>query len=454
MTVYGVTDVGFVRKPLAQIISDLTIRFSSVFGANADFNSDSPFGQIIADVSAMIDEPWQVAEDVYYSFDPDQASGQRLVALCALTGTYPKSPTRSTVDEVAIGSIGSVINLGTQIAVVGGGPVFKTTASGTIAATVAWSSYTAIQGDIRTNVGNIYYCTVPGATATSGGPTGTGLDIIDGSAHWMYLGVGTAHVAIPMQSNDYGAVIAVKGTLTVPVNPVSGVNSFINPTDAITGQNQESDTQLRARRIEELAGSGEGSVESLRSGLLAVSGVTSANVIENPGDVVDSNGLPPHSVECIVLGGSDSDVANSVFTKGAGIQTNGTTTIPVTDSMGIVHSIHFTRPTIVQIYVSVDVQKNANYPSDGDQRVKQALVDYSNGLLTAYDPDFTGYKVGDDIITSALYGPIFDQVAGVLDIRSLLISTSPSPTSSTNIVIDVRSLAFFATANIQVYSHL
>ncbi len=36
--------------------------------------------------------------------------------------------------------------------------------------------------------GKLYMCKTPGTSAGSGGPTGTGADITDGSAHWTYVG--------------------------------------------------------------------------------------------------------------------------------------------------------------------------------------------------------------------------------------------------------------------------
>lgn len=46
-------------------------------------------------------------------------------------------------------------------------------------------------GDQVDNGGNVYICTTAGTTAASGGPTGTGTGIVDGSAVWDYLGTTT-----------------------------------------------------------------------------------------------------------------------------------------------------------------------------------------------------------------------------------------------------------------------
>lgn len=56
------------------------------------------------------------------------------------------------------------------------------TASGT-----AWVALTAYSlNDVRVNGGKAYICTTAGTSAGSGGPTGTGTGITDGSAVWAY----------------------------------------------------------------------------------------------------------------------------------------------------------------------------------------------------------------------------------------------------------------------------
>jgi parallel beta-helix repeat protein len=55
----------------------------------------------------------------------------------------------------------------------------------------AWAASTAYTvGDLRTNdSGKVYACTTAGTSAASGGPTGTGTAISDGTVTWRYVGV-------------------------------------------------------------------------------------------------------------------------------------------------------------------------------------------------------------------------------------------------------------------------
>jgi len=55
-----------------------------------------------------------------------------------------------------------------------------------------WQASSAVVvGEYVSNGGNLYRCTTAGTTASSGGPTGTGATISDGTAVWAYQQVGT-----------------------------------------------------------------------------------------------------------------------------------------------------------------------------------------------------------------------------------------------------------------------
>lgn len=84
MTDYGVKPTGFVRKPLAVILAEREEKNRAVFGNNTIQTAQSPLGEFNGIVSALVAELWEIAEDVYQSYDPDQASGTRLETLARL----------------------------------------------------------------------------------------------------------------------------------------------------------------------------------------------------------------------------------------------------------------------------------------------------------------------------------------------------------------------------------
>lgn len=81
---YGIQPTGYVRKPLSVILAELEAGMISEFGPGVIQTPQSPLGQLnglMADLIAEIDE---VNLDLYQSYDPDQAEGNRLETLARL----------------------------------------------------------------------------------------------------------------------------------------------------------------------------------------------------------------------------------------------------------------------------------------------------------------------------------------------------------------------------------
>ena len=132
--------------------------------------------------------------------------------------------------------------------------------------------------------------------------------------------------------------------------------------------------------------------------------------------------------------------------KPAGILSFGTTTTQILDSQNIPHDISFSRPTTIDIYVDVTITTFADYPANGDDLIKQAIVDYANGDLIAG----RGFSLSEDVIYTRLYTPI-NSVQGH-EIDDLRIGTSPSPTGTSNIAIGATETSNFIIGNITVNS--
>lgn len=71
-----------------------------------------------------------------------------------------------------------------------------TTVVGDLIVSAPWvASASVIIGQYVSNSGNLYVCTTAGTTAASGGPTGTGSAITDGTAVWKYIQAGTGDIS-------------------------------------------------------------------------------------------------------------------------------------------------------------------------------------------------------------------------------------------------------------------
>lgn len=81
---YGVIPTGWKKKPLAVILAEREQANIDMFGSSVIQTPESPLGQINAILAEAEAEQWEVGEDVYQSYDVDEAEGIRLDALARL----------------------------------------------------------------------------------------------------------------------------------------------------------------------------------------------------------------------------------------------------------------------------------------------------------------------------------------------------------------------------------
>lgn len=440
---FGIITTGFNPKTLDDIKADLEAAFRSELGATVDLSSEGPLGQIIGVMAERYAELWELGQSAYAAATPDGAVGAALEAVAAITGTLRAPATNSTVTLTATGTPGTVVAAGKVATVVTVGTRFVTTESGTITlAEVMLDDQDRVVGervyDPLSN--NVYECTVAGHN-TDANISGTGSDIIDGGGivHWKYIGPGPGVVDIVAEAEDTGPLQGLSGTINVIATPVAGWSAVVNLLDADLGTDLETDAALRLRREDELRQSGNAALDPIRAALLQLDGVTSVTVFENVDDTTDGDGVPPHSIEALVRGGDDDEIRAALFANvAAGIYTHGTTSGTVEDSEGVSHTVRFTRPTSVNIYVIIDVLVDASlYPADGDAQIKAAVVAFGDAQ-----------KGGKDAVASSIGAQAF-LIPGVLDVATF-IDVAPGPTLPNTIPISTRQLAVFDTSRITV----
>lgn len=392
---FGVTVDGFKIKSLATIKEEIEQRYRDDFGDNIDLSAATPEGQIIAIHADRESELWELAQAIYNSQYPITSEGRQLDNVVAITGTIRRGPSFSSViDGVARGLNGAVIPAGTIISVVGNS-----------------ASRFVSQSAVTINI-------VDGGTFKSG--------------------------PIELIADTFGEVQANTGTLTVIETPVAGMDSFINESDAILGSENETDPDLKIRRDGELQIAGSATVEAILSELNARPLTTAVIVFQNVSDIVDIDGRPGHSLDIVVLGDVDADIAKAIFEViGGGIETIGDITENVIDSQGFVQVIKFSRPTLVPIWIEVDITKDPTfYPVDGDVQVENALLAYESSLTVGEDVRVFGT---DSLIC------VLNDILGIERVV-IRIGKAVSPPNDNNVVIAPREIADFDSARITVTS--
>lgn len=396
MTQFGVTPSGFVLKRLDNILGELQTALQTALGSGIDLSPDTPLGQIIGILAEREAKVWELAQAVNQNFDPDFAEGLNQDNLYAINNELRLPAVSSTLQLQISGTNGTVIP-GTD------------TSPTPFKASVAGSNHTVVFQAVTTAViaGGV---AIVNAQCTVTGPTPAGA-----------------------------------GTVTVIETPTTGVTSVTNLADAVPGRNLESSTAFRIRRLQDLQRSLAATNEGIRNTIVQVVGVIIAGLLENDGDVTDGNGLPPHSIEGLAEGGADQDVANAIFaSKAAGIQTFGSITKTVVDSQGFSHNISFARPTLITIYLIVNVTRDTDpadgqpFPINGVQAIKDALTAF--GALAA---------IGQDVINPRLVQVVMDAISGIAGLQ-ILQGTAPVPVSSANIAVGPTQVMNIQAANITV----
>jgi hypothetical protein len=400
MATYGLLPEGFKRKPLDVILSDMQAEQLAGISPVLDLQPPDPIAVATGIVAAALDEVWQILAALYGGMDPDIATGDQLEGLSLLTGTDREAATKTQVPGVV-----SNVNAGFSAA------------PGTMLASINGGDPSVLFTN-KVTVAN-----------TGGSPANI-------TANWEAVNTG------PQQ--------CLGGTLSVIASPLSGWNSINNPNDGIPGSDIESDPNLRLRREEELQSGGAATADAIRSAVFEASQagkfssqVKNCTVYFNDSDVVDANGIPPHSIEVVCYqpgntGDDDQALADLIFAeKGAGIGTWGNTTETSTDDQGFSETIRFTRPEAVPIYIVLTILTDPTmFPGDGATQVKSALAGF--GAIST---------VGSTIYWKHVEAEAFN-VAGVLDVPVFNIGTAPSPVTATNITLTFRQIGDFETANI------
>jgi hypothetical protein len=496
MPEYGVVSTGINIKRLADIKLEIENAIKADFGDSINLDPASLLGQQVGIFSKAVSDAWELLGDIYDSQYPASSSGVSLENVAALVGIVKQTATKSTVVvQKLFGTVSTVVPSGTVFSVSGNSAArFVTDADVTLIAgtdevqtisfsatptsgsfklvlddeTTAAISYTAdaaaVQAALRA-LNALSAVTVSGTFATNFVVTFTGADGLQaqslmtvdsntldaGGAVTVTIAETTPGVnqgAASMTAETAGAIVVPARSLTVIETPVSGLTSTKNTFAGVTGQDLETDAELRIRRALSTQISGNATVEAIRSELLDIANVLSVSIFENATNTTDGDGRPAKSYECVVQDGDEDTIAAKMWeTKPAGIETTSTATggdkitKVVTDSQGISHTIYFSRPTPIIIYLDLTLTVTSDYPADGDTQVENAVIAYGDSL-----------GVGDDVIVFPKLIASMNNIAGITDIVVVIAAISKASGTNTSVSANklVDSGATFVTNGVAI----
>lgn len=384
----GLTAQGYTRRTYEDILNDKIQRAKELFGEDIDTSDLTALGKFIrinAYDQAMAEEE---IEAVYYARFPNTASGQSLDRLLVFGG-ISRNPASHAVYSVKVyGTPEHPIEAGFMVST-DTGITYWTTQDYTIG-----EDGTCLMEVCCTEVGTI------------------------------------------------GNVSA--GAINTVVNPDANITSVEGVACVSAGEEEENDAALRQRFDMAIAGSGSCNESAIRAAILRIPGVQFAAVAVNDTDETDSDGRPPHSFECYVLGGDDKpqEIAEAIYDKRpVGIRAVGTKAVTVVNASGVEQTVKYSPAPEVGITIHAKIKTSATYPGDGEDQIFRSVADYINAL-----------GIGNSLVLSTVYGYIY-KVPGVVEVSELKASTDGGSTYSTgNVAVPIYGVAVCSNVIVEVVS--
>ncbi|HDR1056315.1 TPA: baseplate J/gp47 family protein [Pasteurella multocida] len=369
---------GIVIERLDSILEIVEQGFKRIYGQNINIDPDTPDGQMIGILGQIKVDLEELAEDVYRQLDPDLATGAWLEQRVAYAGLVRRKASYSYLRSV----------------ILTGDP------------------YTEINNLIVSDTNKTRWILEQKATLNE-----------SGSAR------------ADFRSEELGAFSLNAHTQLTIETITLGLNSVTTSVDAEIGIEEETDSQLRQRFSKSRAKNAINSAEAIEGEIGDLADVKQVIVLENNTSQTDSIGISPHSINVVVEGGNETDIAQVIYkNKGAGIGLQGQTSVNLMIN-GKQRAIKFDKATPVDVHISMTLVRYEDFTEIDKDEVKRMLSNVK-------------FKIGEDVSLSRLYSPI--NTVGGFWVKSLKIGRSSDTLNAENIIIQPRELARIQRANIQI----
>ncbi len=383
--IYGMTPDGFIPKRLADILFDINAKMAEIQDPVTgeypfqNASDDAILQQVIGVFSEALSEGWNAAANAAWQFDPLKNTRAGQSGTVQLNALLRKPGAPSIVGMLLTGRPGTAIPQGSRIASARDKTlVFTTDAPAVIGA--------------------------------------------DGNAEVQATSVTKGHF-------DPGP-----GEITVIQTPLSGWYSAANTAAVSVGTVEESDEELRMRQQRSTYNTSYRLIDAIYAAVANIPGVIYVRAYQNASAYpADARGIPFKEVAVVVEGGGPEAIAEALIMRlPTGQIGYGNTSVVLHDRAGEPIPISFTRPVEVKIYVDVQIRitDRAEYPDDGIDQIKRAVVDYAQyGGIGSRD----GFPPGADIVRTRLFTPI--NSVGGHSIVNMTVGDDPNRLGKTDIEI-------------------
>jgi uncharacterized phage protein gp47/JayE len=378
-----ITPNGISAPSYNDILQSLVASYQIIFGSQIYISADSQDGQWIAILAQAQHESNQAAIAVFQSFAPSYSQGVGLSSLVKINGLLRQLSSKSTSQGDAVGVAGTIITNGVVEDVNGN----------------LWSLPATV--------------TIP----------------IGGS------------ISVTVTAQESGNIVAPSGSINKIASPQYGWQTFTSTINAAPGAPVESDATLRQRQGMSTALPALGIKEAIFAAVGNVSGVSRFTVYENDTGSTNGDGVPAHSLSVVTLGGVSTDIAATIAgRKPPGIQTYGTTSVTVYDSLGLPVAINYFQLSLIPIFFAITIKALPGYVSTTGNTIIAALVAFINSLA-----------IGEDVYVtqcSAIASLIDLGIGQTFYITTFDLGLTASPSGTSNLTITFNEAASCQTNNV------
>lgn len=348
-----VTDKGITVDSYNTVYERLIASFKKIYGNNINLESDTPDGQMLALFAKEIETIHQGVSFIVQMLDPYQATGQWLEQRALYAGISRITASYSYIDEVII------------------------------------------TGFPKTNIPMNSIFIDPNKNKW----------IITQQVILNDLG----SVRVKLRSYELGNFTVHKNDQLSMSMVIIGIEKVIANTDSYGGKDEETDEKLLKRFMLSHSINNYDDKQGIKAALFSITGVTKCEVYENYTNKTDEKGIPAHSLNVVILGGDDTEIATVIAKKkigGCGLFGSVEQSVILRNSN---RKIYFDRPICKNIFISMTLGRYQTFSDIDIESIKKNL--------TSID-----FNIGENVYASRLISSI--NLTDGFYIKSLVVNNA------------------------------
>jgi uncharacterized phage protein gp47/JayE len=260
-----ITNSGLVIDQIEEIHTRLVGGFKRIYGNDINIDADTPDGQMIGIFSQALSDINEALQFAYQMLDPYRATGEWLEQRSLYAGVIRRKAEYSYIEGAEVSG----------------------------------------QNGVKIPAGTIFSDENKAKWITEE-------NVIINSSN-----------ALNLRSAELGAFELPEKSVLKMETVILGVASVTLRSAAKTGVKEETDSQLLQRFMASHSINNYDDRDGIEAMIRSVPDVRKAKVLENYTSSTDENSVAPHTVNAVVLGGTDVDIAKAIIKKkigGAGLQ--------------------------------------------------------------------------------------------------------------------------------------